>query len=183
MERFLLDVVRFFISLEPSNALLFNFVYLVLLIIPLLLYGCVISISLSGERLLRRQFFLMLAGIAVGIISYRMIQIWWVLRGGIGEETNTWSETITINQLYFIEKIFPYIIMGSSSALVVALFEKETKKIVIFSILSASSSFLWLLITHKIQNLLGIVQIITALFVSCTCGLAVGLAVRKAREL
>lgn len=182
LEKFLLEVVRFFVSLETSNALLFNFVHLIILIIPLLLYGVVVLISLSGEESLRLRFFWVIGGMVSGLVSYRIYQVWWIFRGGVGEDISSWSETLTLNQLYFLEKVLPYMMVGIFSALVVGLGEKETEQIGVFSILSSASSFLWLLATHKIQNISGPAQIAGAFGMTCFCGFAIGQAIKKIKE-
>ena len=64
-EKFFLEVLRFFISLNESNALLFNAAHIAVSVIPLFLFGLIMSISTSGERDLRRRaWFLILGGVS-----------------------------------------------------------------------------------------------------------------------
>lgn len=182
LEKFIIEVVRFFIALEPDNAFLFNSIHMIILLVPLALFGLLVSISFSGELALSSRLWLVMGGIAAGIISFRIYQIWWVFRGAMGDDSDSWSESLSPEQLYFMEKLLPYIIVGIASSLVISIGEKETKKIEFYGLISAVSSFLWLFITHKIQNVSGIMQMGAAFIVTCLCGLAVAMAARRARE-
>ena len=105
LERFLLEVVRFFISLEPSNAILFNLIHLLTMLAPLMVLAIFVRIALGGEASLENRFHIIFWGIVLALISYRGCQIWWVFRGGIGEESSSWTESLEPSQLFFLEKI------------------------------------------------------------------------------
>jgi hypothetical protein len=185
MEKFVLEVVRFFISIDSSNALAFNAAHLIVLISPLLFLAVIISLSLSDERLFRRRFLLVLGGMGIGIIAFRIVQIWWIFRGGgfqMGGEINSWSESLTPAQAYFWEKVFPFILVGAASGVAPAIGESDSKNIVMCSAVSSLSAILWLFVTRKIQNLEGASQVSCALISVCACGAAAGLVIKKIRE-
>ena len=174
MEKFFLEVVRAFISLEPSNALVFNGAHLAVSVSPLILLGIVLSISLGGEADLKKSLWKVVVGIVLGVTSFRVYQIWWVFRGGIGEEANSWTESMSHSQLFFLEKILPFIALGTLSSLAPAwgksLSFKEKTANAGFSIIF---TLLWLWSTHKIQNIYGFSQTAIAVSTSLFCGLAV----------
>lgn len=182
LERFLLEVVRYFVALESSNALFFNAIHLLIMLAPLLLFGLLIATALSGEPQLQSRFYVVLGGTALGLISFRIYQIWWVFRGGIGVESGSWSESLSVGQLYFLEKIAPFVILGVISASVVAITEKETKKVPLYSLVAPLCSFFWLFFTHKIQNLDSNLQIFYAILVSCISGLLIAFPIKLIRE-
>ena len=185
MEKFVLEVVRFFISVEPSNAIFFNLAHMAVLIVPLFLFGLILSISFADEPVLRRRLLLVITGMGFGIISYRIYQIWWILRGAgleVDESASSWTESLTVGQLYFWEKILPYLLIGVSASLVPCIAEKESKSTLLYAVITPVSAFLWLFITRKIQNLQGLPEIAIAFLSAAACGLALGMVSRKIRE-
>lgn len=182
LEKFLLEVIRYFIVIEISNALFFNLVHITISIVPVLLFGMICSISIAGEKGLVKRMWLMLFGLMAGIILFRSYQIWWVFRGGVGEDINSWTETLSLNQLYFLEKLLPFILLGVVSSLVYSIFENESEKTLLYSLFSSLSAFIWLFITHKIQNLNGFKEIILAVFVCLICGFLTSFSIKRIKE-
>lgn len=182
LEKFLLEVVRFFTPLETSNVLFYNGAHFIIATIPLILFGFMTSISFSGEPAFKTRIWLVVWGMMIGLISFRIYQIWWIFRGGIGEEVNSWTESLTMTQLYFFEKVLPYIIIGITASLIISIREKDINKNVFYSALSAISAFLWLLITKRLQDLNSIKEIGTAFGISCLCALIVGFVIKKIRQ-
>lgn len=166
MEKFLLEVIRFFVAIDSSNAMFFNMVHLIISIIPLLAIGAIISVSLTGERDLHTRLWMIVAGMILGLTTFRIYQVWWVFRGGIGDEFSTWTESLSVEQLFFLEKALPYILMGLSSSIVPAIAEKEMKKMYMDAMSTSAGTFIWLLATRKIQNLENYLQISCALLIT-----------------
>jgi len=173
LENFLFEVIRFFVAVEPSNALFFNVVHMILSVIPLLILGGMVSISFGGEADLRNRLWGVVSGVVLALIALRVFQLWWLFRGGFGSDFIETGETFSVGQLYFIENIFPYILIGVLACLVVTFIEIKTYLCFVFSALSASSAFLWLLLTKKIQNIDGIPQLSMSLLVCMVSALVV----------
>jgi len=155
-------------------------------ICPLILMGLIVSISFSGEELLRNRLWSVVLGVILGLASYRGYQLWWLFGGGIGGELDSSGTSYSIGHFYFLEKVLPYLIMGIAASAIISFFEKETLNAYIFSLVSTSSAFIWLLATHKIQNVEGFVQTGSALLFCLVSGTAVTVFInfiKPAREL
>jgi high-affinity nickel permease len=72
-EGLLLEVVRRFVSVDPSNAVFFNAVLLAVSAAPVLLFGAIGSVSLSGEKIWNRRLWQTVAGLLGALISVRNI--------------------------------------------------------------------------------------------------------------
>ena len=172
-DKLLLEVVRFVIPLDMSNAVLFNAVYLVISFAPILLFGLIFSVSVSGENIPRRRVWLTVVGILAGMAAFRIHQVWWVLRGEMSENINVWTESLSVNRIYFLENILPFVLVGTLSSPLASMFEEKASDIFMYSAIASAGTVFWLFITHKLQNLEGFTQIASGMFVSLLCGFAV----------
>lgn len=179
----MLEVIRIFVPVEPANALFFNLIYLLILLFPLFVYAGIVSISLSGEPESQQRFRLIILSIASGIIVWRSYHLWWLLRGvgGAEEQVSTISETFTPAQLYFLENLLPYILLGIITSLVVSCWEKNKEKLWLISLVATLSTLSWLYVTNKLQNITSLGRGTIMLLTSCFSGLMVSIVVRKIR--
>jgi len=182
LERFILDVIRYLIPLTESNAILFNGFHSAAYLAPVLFLGFIITASLGGEPQIKRKVWSIVLGVAIGIFAYRMYQVWWVLRGGglgSGNEIESWTESLTTTQQYFLEILLPYILVGTLSGLITSLINKDYLYHHYSGAVSSSVAFLWLFATHKIQNLTGFLQYFISFVVVSGAGFAVGYLFRR----
>lgn len=182
-EHFLLEVVRRLVPVEPSNAVAFNAVDIAVSAVPLLLFGAIGSASLSGEKVWTRRLWQTVGGLILALAAVRAYQAWWVLRGGIGLESEaaSWTETLSSSQFYLLEKAAPFALLGLFSALPTVLFDEPNWKIISFSVLSTLVTFAWLVGVHKVPELNGMGAFFQALAWSFSASFLLSSAVLKIR--
>src|SRR5437867_4321390 len=80
MEQFLLQVIRLFIAVDPSNAIRFNLVHTAIILFPLALLGVFLTVATIDDRALRRHAQRIASGMFLSLFLYRLFQVWWILK-------------------------------------------------------------------------------------------------------
>ncbi len=182
MEQFLLQVIRIFIAVEPSNAVTFNLIHAAILLFPLVLFGVLISIATIDDSRLRNRSQTVVGGMLLGLLAYRLFQVWWILKwGAFADDPTIRTEAFSQGQIVFLEQFAPWMILGISSALLPAIIE-ESSDSVFYAALSSLCLFLWLIIAKKLPPANTYTQSLAALFMTVSTGFATGTVVKKIKE-
>ncbi len=179
LEQFLLQVIRIFIAVEPSNAVRFNLVHILILLSPLVLLGILVSIATVDDPALRKRAQKIVLGMLLGLLAYRIFQIWWIVKlGAMGEFDTSRTESFSAGQILFLERIAPWLILGSASALVPAVTEPESDSN-FYAALASLCLFVWLVISNKLPPGQGFGESVTSLGITVAAGFLLGRAVLK----
>lgn len=184
MEQFLLQVVRLFVALDSSNAVQFNLILTAILLFPLILFTVFLSIATIDDPDLRQRFQRIGLGMLLALFLFRVYQVWWLLKAGAfsGDgDLQGGVETFTSGQIYFLEQVLPYVILGAASGLIPAVQESRWDS-AFFATLSAFSIFIWLIATHKLPPTQDFSQSLFAFFLTVFSGFGTGFLVKRIKE-
>ncbi len=180
-EKCLLEVIRYFVFVDMGNALFFNAVYLVCAAVPVLVFGLIVSVSVNDDEDLKRRMWAVVWGIVLSLTAFRIYQVWWVMRGGGDADFSAWSESVTESDLFFREKVYPYIMLGLCAGIVCILRERNVVYLPVECLLSGVAAFWWLYFTGKLQNLNGMKEAVLPCMVTASAGLFLGLMGKQLR--
>src|SRR3989338_4043701 len=119
----------------------------------------------------------------LGLLAYRLYQVWWILNWGVlsGEDVSNQTVTFTSGQIFFLEHIAPFMILGGSSSLLPAILETKSDS-VFYAALSSLCIFVWLILTHKLPPDQTHFQSLGSFFVTTLTAIALGLLIKKIKK-
>ncbi len=177
LEHFLLDVVRFFIAVEMSNAISYNLLHLAITTAPLLVLGVIGSVPLSSDAKILNRYWWIILGVVLSIAGYKCYQLWWLFRGGFMGDSEIIEESMSEQKLFWLQNVLPFIVIGSSASLIGALWEKKTPREFCFVLLYPIISYGWMRCTHKLQSNMGSENILIDISICFLSGLGLSLMI------
>ena len=183
MEQFLFQAVRMIIPIDPGNAVRFNLIHGAILLFPLMIFGVLVSIATVDDQALKKRSQGIVLGMLLGLLAYRLYQVWWILKLGVtaAEDAPNQTEAFTSGQIFFLDRVAPFLILGGSSGLIPAVKEAASNS-VFYSTLTSIFIFIWLILTHKLPPGQSHLQSMASFLVTVFTGITLGLIVKKIKE-
>ena len=180
LEKFILEVIRIFIPVDVSNAAYFNLAQVFAAVFPVFLLGAVLSLSYGADEKERADLWRGTWSVIFGITAFRLFQLWWILRGGVGEGLQTVTEEVALNHLFWMEKSVPFLVLGGVSSLAMAVQERAVY--IKHAVYSSCFSYLWLFFTHQIPGIEGPKERFISLFFLLISAIFCAKGVKKIKE-